>query len=96
MLNSYVRFEPIFDWSDNPGVTIATHYIKRVRAQICGFGTVKTRKIIGSDPCGETGDELNMPTGQEDLAQHLRALREFVRHSGAVTRYTWSRLARWT
>jgi choline dehydrogenase-like flavoprotein len=91
-LNSYVRFEPVFNWSDNPGVEIAVNYIKRASALMRVFRQVNKDKMLELRSYAETGDVSKVTRGQEDFAQHLRTLRELVRHTGSVSRYAWSRL----
>jgi choline dehydrogenase-like flavoprotein len=94
VLNSYVRFEPVFDWSDNPGVEIAVDYIKRTSALMRVFRRVNKDKMLELRSYAETGDVSKTTRRQEGFAQHLRALRELIRHSGSVGRYASSRLSR--
>lgn len=55
VLNSYVRFEPIFPWSDNPGVWSFLTIVKKLKTLV-NFWKVKQKNLIHLRDYNETPD----------------------------------------
>lgn len=94
VLNSYVRFEPVFDWSDDPGVDALVYYTKRSRALMAAFRRANRNDVVELRSYAETGDDHEIANESPTGAGHLAVAGRIVRRWRTVARYVGSRLSR--
>lgn len=92
LLNSYIRFEPIYIWSDNPGVESLVFYTKKMNVIMRGFRRMKKGKIIALRDYSETGDDSDLQNGRKTMADHMRMVGYIGLHLPAVAKYLFHRL----
>jgi len=93
LLNAYVRFEPLFPWSDKQGVEALVLLVKRSTRL---FGAWKKRshdKLVTLRDYSETGDDSDLQNARKGLLDWLRLLGTIVVHAPSVTRYVISRFS---
>ncbi|QDU68528.1 FAD-dependent oxidoreductase [Engelhardtia mirabilis] len=93
LLNSYVRFEPMFPWSGNDGVESAVLLAKRSAGLLQAWkrrqkGPVELRDY------SETGDDSDLQNARKGLAGWAGVGWNVVRHSPSVANYTFHRLSK--
>lgn len=91
VLNSYVRFEPVFDWSDDPGVDALVRFVKARASFMRFFRTLKRDEVVELRSYAETGDDQDLPDGPARSGA-MHRLREIVHHRRSVVRYLRARL----
>ena len=94
VLNSYVRFEPVFDWSDDPGVDALVRYTRASRSLMRAFRRANRDHLVELRSYAETGDDQQATADPPSRARHVAAVSEIVRHWRAVARYARTRLSR--
>lgn len=92
LLNSYVRFEPIFEWSGSPGVESFIYCTKRVRFFRRTFQRVNQKKVIELRHYAETGDDNELQNADKAFADYNRIAYNLVRYSPDIFRYLSKRL----
>jgi choline dehydrogenase-like flavoprotein len=92
LLNAYVRFEPIFNWTDDPGVAALISYLKRSRWLMRMFKRSKRGELVELRSYAETGDDSDMMNGRKRTRDHLAMLGDVAAHPLSVLRYLRSRL----
>lgn len=92
VLNSYVRFEPVFDWSDSRAVAAMVFYLKRSRWLMKLFKRVRRDQLVELRDYSETGDDSDLMNRKKTLKDHLRLAGCIAREPGAVSRYLRSRM----
>ena len=92
-LNSYVRFEPVFDWSDDPAVDALVHYTKRSSLLMRAFKRANRDQLVELRSYAETGDDSDAANQRKDLRAHMKTLAGLARHWRTVARYASTRLA---
>jgi choline dehydrogenase-like flavoprotein len=93
LLNSYVRFEPLFPWSDDRGVDSLVLLVKKSRY----FARWKARRrseVVELRSYSETGDDSDLQNERKDATSWLALAGEIAIHSPSVARYLHSRLVR--
>ncbi len=94
LLNSYVRLEPLFPWSDNLGVEALVLMAKKSRFL---SGRVKRRQkkeVVALRDYSETGDDTDVQNERKLAADWLGLGFEVVRNAPSVASYLHSRLVR--
>jgi choline dehydrogenase-like flavoprotein len=94
VLNSYVRFEPLFPWTDERGIEALVTIVKRsrfvldrMRARARSGG-----QVVELRDYSETGDDSEMQNRRKDAFDWLALAGTVVWRSPFVARYVWSRL----
>ncbi|MBU0754713.1 MAG: GMC family oxidoreductase, partial [Planctomycetes bacterium] len=72
LLNSYVRFEPLFPWSDNRGVEALVLLVKRSKLMLKSFKNWKKGKVVSVRDYSETGDD-------SDFLNRRKTARDWIR-----------------
>ena len=93
LLNAYVRFEPLFPWSDKQGVEALVLLVKRSTRL---FGAWKKRshdKLVTLRDYSETGDDSDFQNARKGFLDWLGLLGTIVVNAPSVTRYVVSRFS---
>lgn len=93
VLNSYVRFEPVFDWSDNRGVDAFVQYTKRSAAMMNVFRRANRDRVVELRSYSETGDDPDGISQKQGLALHMERFGNIARDWRTVARYARTRLS---
>jgi len=89
LVNSYVRFEPLFPWSDNRGVEALVHLVKRSKFLLTGWQKAKKDQVIELRDYSETGDDSEL---DEEQLSWFGLVRRVLAHLPSVLAYVKSRL----
>ena len=68
VLNSYVRFEPIFPWSDDEGVESAVLIAKRSALALKALSGRSKKKVVELRDYSETGDDTDLQNARKSAA----------------------------
>jgi len=93
LLNSYVRFEPLFPWSGNEGIEAFVYMLKHSGAlvqQLKRRGQ-KDGGVMTLRDYSETGDDSDLQNARKTWAQRLGLVGLVAANLPAVTRYAYSR-----
>jgi choline dehydrogenase-like flavoprotein len=91
-LNSYVRFEPLFPWSDNPGVEAFVLFAKQCKSLLRRWRRSKAGKVISLRDYSETGDDTSLQSGRKTVAERIGLFFMILFHFPQVLRYLYYRL----
>jgi hypothetical protein len=89
LVNSYVRFEPLFPWSDNRGVEALVHLVKRSKFLLTGWKKTKKDELIELRDYSETGDDSEI---DEEQLSYFGLIARLLRHLPSVLAYVKSRI----
>jgi choline dehydrogenase-like flavoprotein len=89
LVNSYVRFEPLFPWSDNRGVEALVHLVKRSALIMTFWKRSKKDTVIELRDYSETGDDSEL---DEEHLSYFGLIARLLRHLPSVLAYVKSRL----
>lgn len=89
LVNSYVRFEPLFPWSDNRGVEALVHLVKRSKFLLTGWQKTKKDQVIELRDYSETGDDSEL---DEEQLSYFGLVRRMFAHLPSVLAYVKSRV----
>lgn len=94
LLNSYVRLEPIFPWTDSEGVESLVTLVKRSGSFFKSWKRRRTEEVVTLRDYSETGDDNERQNeGRGPLAM-LKHLVTVVLHLPSVSKYLFYRLSR--
>jgi choline dehydrogenase-like flavoprotein len=93
LLNSYVRFEPLFPWSDDRGVDSLVLLVKKTR-YFTRWKAKRRGEVVELRSYSETGDDSDLQNERKDATSWLALAGEIAVHSPSVARYLHSRLVR--
>lgn len=91
LLNSYIRFEPLFPWSDNEGVESLVALVKRSGGLFQTWKRRKQDEVVELRDYSETGDDSDLQNRRQNAASLLGLAWNVLRHSPSVGRYALSR-----
>ncbi|MEL6431736.1 MAG: GMC family oxidoreductase, partial [Planctomycetota bacterium] len=94
VLNSYVRFEPIFPWSDDEGVESAVLIAKRSALAMKGLARKSQKEVVELRDYSETGDDTDLQNARKSATDWLGVGWNVVRHAPSVARYAYHRLSK--
>ena len=94
VLNSYVRFEPIFPWSDDEGVESAVLIAKRSALALKALAGRSEKKVVELRDYSETGDDTDLQNARKSAADWFGVGWNVVRHAPSVAWYAYHRLSR--
>jgi len=89
LVNSYVRFEPLFPWSDNRGVEALVHLVKRSSLIMTFWKRSKKDAVIELRDYSETGDDSEL---DEEQLSYFGLVARLLRHLPSVLSYVKSRI----
>ncbi len=94
LLNSYVRLEPLFPWSDNLGVEALVLIAKKsafLRGRVKGR---QEKEVVSLRDYSETGDDNDLQNERKLPSDWMRLGFEVARNAPSVASYLYSRLVR--
>lgn len=94
VLNSYVRFEPLFPWSDNRGVEAFILLVKRATFVLRSFMRTKAGEVIELRDYAETGDDSSLQNERKGFVGWLGVLGLVVLNLHRVAQYGFFRLVK--
>lgn len=94
VLNSYVRFEPLFPWSDNRGVEAFILLVKRATFVLRSFLSTKGDEVIELRDYAETGDDSALQNERKGLLGWLTVLGLVFANLHRVLQYVFFRLVK--
>jgi choline dehydrogenase-like flavoprotein len=92
LLNSYVRFEPLYPWSGSTGVESLVTIVKRSRFMLSSFKAKRKGKVVSIRDYSETGDDSDLQNERKSAAGWLGLGANVVLDSPRVARYAYYRL----
>jgi choline dehydrogenase-like flavoprotein len=92
LLNAYVRFEPLFPWSDSPGVEALVTMAKRSRGLLGAWKARRAGEVVELRDWSETGDDSEMQSARKSALASLALPAKVALHLPSVTRYAAARL----
>lgn len=94
LLNSYVRFEPLFPWSDRKGVEAFVLLVKSSAGLLKRWKEKRRDEVVTLRDYSETGDDSDLQNQRKTWASWFGVLGLVLRDLVPVTRYVLARLAR--
>jgi choline dehydrogenase-like flavoprotein len=94
LLNSYVRLEPLFPWSDNLGVEALVLMAKKsrfLRGRVTGR---QKKEVVALRDYSETGDDTDVQNERKLASDWIGLGFEVLRNAPSVASYLHSRLVR--
>jgi choline dehydrogenase-like flavoprotein len=93
LLNSYIRLEPLFPWSDNRGVESLVLLVKKSNF-FRRWKEKRAGEVVELRDYSETGDDSDLQNERKNAAGWLALTGEIVRNAPSVAAYAHSRLVR--
>lgn len=94
LLNSYVRLEPIFPWTDSEGVEALVLLAKRSKLLMKGVTEVKGDEVVELRDYSETGDDSDFKNKRRNALGWLALFGLVLKDLASVVPYVWHRLRR--
>jgi choline dehydrogenase-like flavoprotein len=94
LLDSYVRFEPLFPWSDDEGVESLVALVKRSRGFYARWKRKHADEVVELRDWSETGDDSDLQNRRRGALGTLPLFGNVILHSPSVVQYAWFRLGR--
>jgi choline dehydrogenase-like flavoprotein len=91
LLNSYVRFEPLFPWSDNEGVESLVLLVKKSGALFRFWKRSKRDQVVEIVDYSETGDDSDLQNQRKAAFDWIKVLGNVVFNLPSVLSYAWFR-----
>lgn len=93
LLNSYVRFEPLFPWSDSIGVESLVSLAKRTKLAVRSLQhRARGRELVELRDYSETGDDSALQNERKGAAGYAGLVWNVLADAPRVSRYAWHRL----
>jgi choline dehydrogenase-like flavoprotein len=92
LLNSYVRFEPLFPWSDSEGVESLVALTKKTKFALAAFKRSKRGELIELRDYSETGDDSELQNERRDAFGYAKLFGNVLGDLPKVSRYAAFRL----
>lgn len=92
LLNSYVRLEPLFPWTDSEGVEALVLFAKRSQVLMRRFQKSKGDEVIALRDYSETGDDSDVQNARKGLGDWLALALKIPLDAPSVLRYLKYRL----
>ncbi len=92
LVNSYVRFEPLFAWSDNQGIEALVLFVKRSQLFLRAFISRNKGKVITLRDYSETGDDSELQNARKNFATYLGLIGTVLINLPSVLKYLYFRL----
>jgi choline dehydrogenase-like flavoprotein len=93
LLNSYVRFEPLYPWSDDEGVECFVTLVKRSGFLVRAFLKRERSEPVSMRDWSETGDDSEIQNERRGALGWLGLAGTVLRHLPSVVSYLYHRLA---
>jgi len=92
LLNSYVRLEPLFPWSDDDGVESLVLLVKKSRFFFARWKAAREEQVVELRDYSETGDDSELQNRRRTALGWLALLGQVALHAPSVLAYLWFRL----
>lgn len=92
LVEAYVRFEPLYPWSDRPGVEALVTLVKGSGGLFRNWKERRRDEVVELRDWSETGDDSDLQNERRGLFGTLALGGLIARDAPAVARYAWSRL----
>jgi len=93
LLNAYVRFEPLFPWSDNRGVESLVLLVKRSKLLFQFWKRRHRDEVVTLRDYSETGDDSELQNERKSALGWLGLTAGILLHLPSVARYVVARLS---
>ncbi|MFT6833863.1 MAG: choline dehydrogenase-like flavoprotein, partial [Planctomycetota bacterium] len=91
LMNSYVRLEPLFPWSDSEGIEALVLIAKRSKFFVDRMRKKSRTEVVELRDYAETGDDSDLQNQRRSLFGFVPLLFTILFDAPKVTRYLWSR-----
>ena len=92
LLNSYVRLEPLFPWTDDPGVEALVLFVKHSRLVMRRLRRRGAEGVVELRDYSETGDDSDVQNQRKSALDWARLAGRIALHAPRVLQYLWFRL----
>lgn len=92
LLNSYVRFEPIFPWSDSRGVEALVLFVKSSKGFLTRWREKRSDEVVELVDYSETGDDSDLQNERKTFWSWLGLGATVLADLPKVCHYLWYRL----
>jgi len=92
LLNSYLRFQPVFSWSDRKSIESLVFFTKRSKLYLGYLKTIKNGKVISLRDYSETGDDTDLLNKRKSLADIAKMTGYILADLPMVTVYLKNRI----
>ncbi len=92
VLNSYIRFEPLFPWSGREGVEAFVYLVKRSGALMRAWKRGKSDEVVTLRDYSETGDDSDLQNERKTWTSGFKLVWLVLVDLPWVARYVFSRL----
>jgi hypothetical protein len=92
LLNSYIRFEPFYSWTDNEGVSIFVNMSKRLKVFYYYFININKNKVVSLRDFSETDEDLS-PHKKSTFFQLIRNTLIVVKNTKYIVEYIYFRIS---
>jgi len=93
LLNSYVRLEPLFPWSDSRGIEALVLLAKRSKYFFRRWKQRHRDDVVTLRDYSETGDDSDLQNKRKDLLEWVGLVFTILLHAPKVARYVYYRLS---
>ncbi len=93
LLNSYIRLEPIFPWTDSPGVEALVTFVKQSAGLLTFWKKRQTDQVIALRDYSETGDDSDVQNRRKGFLGWLGLGLTVLVHLPRVSQYAFFRLS---
>ena len=94
LMNSYVRLEPLFPWTDSEGVEALVLLAKRSKLLMKGVTETKGDEVVELRDYSETGDDSDFKNKRRNALGWLALIGLVLTDLASVVPYVWYRLRR--
>ncbi len=92
LMNSYVRLEPLFPWSDSEGIEALVLIAKRSKFFVDRMRKKSRKELVELRDYAETGDDSDLQNSRRSIFGFIPLLFTILFDAPKVTRYLWSRV----
>ncbi len=92
VLNSYVRFVPVYPWSKNAGVEGLVYFVKKCKSIRSYLKWQSAKRIVPLRDYSETGDDSLLQNAEKSILDYAKLVGLIAVNLPTVFRYGWSRL----
>ena len=92
LLNSYVRLEPLYPWSDNQGIEALVLLVKKVRLALGRLRSRAGEKVVSMRDWSETGDDSDLQNERKTALGWAGLALKIAVNAPRVAQYLYFRL----
>ncbi len=94
ILNSYIRLEPLFSWSNNAGVHSAIILVKKAKSLLNYWKQSRSGEVIPLRDYAETGDTSLQEKDKKSIREWFGIVMALFLNMGTIARYGYMRLSK--